>query len=98
MKGGGPIGEILYEVGETKIGSQMGKLMVNEMVSSWSCGGTGKKEHNHKAMIWESMWESQQNEKKEYVVELQHDNRLTGLPSLKGNEEQHECQKYKEVL
>jgi hypothetical protein len=35
-------------------------------------------------MIWESMWESQQNEKKEYVVELQHDNRLMGLPSLKG--------------
>jgi hypothetical protein len=35
-------------------------------------------------MIWESMWESQQNEKKEYVVELQHDNRLMGLPALKG--------------
>ena len=41
-------------------------------------------ELTHKAMIWESMWESQQNEKKEYVVELQHDNRLMGLPSLKG--------------
>ena len=38
----------------------------------------------HKAMIWESMWESQQNEKKEYVVEGHHDNRLKRLPSLKG--------------
>jgi hypothetical protein len=27
------------------------------------------------------------------VVDLQHDERLLGLPSLKGNEEQHECQK-----
>ena len=35
----------------------MGKLMVDEMVGSWSCGGAGKKEHNHKAMIWESIWE-----------------------------------------
>jgi hypothetical protein len=26
MKGGGPIGEFLYEVGEMKIGSYMGKL------------------------------------------------------------------------
>jgi hypothetical protein len=34
MKGGGPIGEFLYEVGEMKIGSQMGKLMVDEMVGS----------------------------------------------------------------
>ncbi len=33
-------------------------------------------ELKHKAMIWESMWESQQNEKKEYVVECYHDNRL----------------------
>jgi hypothetical protein len=41
-------------------------------------------ELKHKAMIWESMWESQQNEKKEYVVECQHDNRLMGLPALKG--------------
>jgi hypothetical protein len=39
------------------------------------------------------MWESQKNEKKEYVVELHHDNGLLGLPALKGNEEQHECQK-----
>ena len=28
MKGGGPIGEFLYEVGEMKISSQMGKLIV----------------------------------------------------------------------
>ena len=34
MKGGGPIGEFLYEVGEVEIGSQMGKLMVEEMVGS----------------------------------------------------------------
>jgi hypothetical protein len=27
------------------------------------------------------------------VVESQHDERLSGLPSLKGNEEHHECQK-----
>jgi hypothetical protein len=27
------------------------------------------------------------------VVDSQHDERLLGLPSLKGNEEQHECQK-----
>jgi hypothetical protein len=27
------------------------------------------------------------------VVGSQHDERLSGLPSLKGNEEQHECQK-----
>jgi hypothetical protein len=50
-------------------------------------------ELKHKAMIWESMWESQQNEEKKYVVDLQHDERLLGLPSLKGDEEQHECQK-----
>jgi hypothetical protein len=29
------------------------------------------------------------------VVDLQHDERLPGLPSLKGNEEHHECQKCK---
>jgi hypothetical protein len=34
MKGGGPIGEFLYEVGEMKIGSQMGKLRVDEMKGS----------------------------------------------------------------
>jgi hypothetical protein len=34
VKGGGPIREFLYEVGEMKIGSQMGKLMVDEMVGS----------------------------------------------------------------
>jgi hypothetical protein len=34
MKGGGPIGEFLYEVGGMKIGSQMGKLMMDEMVGS----------------------------------------------------------------
>jgi hypothetical protein len=34
MKGGGPIGEFLYEVGEMKSGSQMGKLMVDEMEGS----------------------------------------------------------------
>ena len=33
-KGGGPIGEFLYEVGEMRIGSQMGKLMVDEMEGS----------------------------------------------------------------
>ena len=54
-------------------------------------------ELKHKAMIWESMWESQQNEKKEYVVDLQHDERLLGLPSLNGDE-QHECHKCKQVL
>jgi hypothetical protein len=27
------------------------------------------------------------------VVDSRHDERLSGLPSLKGNEEQHECQK-----
>jgi hypothetical protein len=43
-----------------------------------------KNELKHKAMIWESMWESQQNERKEYVVECHHDNRLKGLPALKG--------------
>jgi hypothetical protein len=32
------------------------------------------------------------------VVDLQHDERLSGLPSLKGNEEQHECQKCQKVL
>jgi hypothetical protein len=58
MKGGGPIGEFLYEVGEMKIGSQMGKLMVDEMVGSWSCRGAGKKEHNHRVMSWESIWET----------------------------------------
>ena len=34
MKGGGPIGEFLYELGEMKIGLQMGKLMVDEMEGS----------------------------------------------------------------
>ena len=34
MKGGGPIGEFLYAVGEMKMGSQMGKLMVDEMEGS----------------------------------------------------------------
>jgi hypothetical protein len=34
MKVGGPIGEFLYEVGEMKIGLQMGKLMVDEMKGS----------------------------------------------------------------
>jgi hypothetical protein len=29
------------------------------------------------------------------VVNSQHDGRLPGLPSLKGNEKQHECQKCK---
>ena len=29
------------------------------------------------------------------MVDSQHDERLPGLPSLKGNEEQHECQKCK---
>ena len=34
MKGGGPIGEFLYEVDEMERGSQMGKLMVDEMEGS----------------------------------------------------------------
>ena len=38
---------------------------------------------------------SQQNEEKQYVVDSQHVIRLPGLPSLKGKEEQHECQKVK---
>ncbi len=41
-------------------------------------------ELNHKAMIWESMGKSQHNEKKEYVGECHHDNRLKRLPVLKG--------------
>jgi hypothetical protein len=31
MRGGGPIGEFLYKVGEMKIGSQMGEMMVDGM-------------------------------------------------------------------
>jgi hypothetical protein len=50
-------------------------------------------ELKYKAMIWESVWEANKNEEKKYVVDLQHDERLLGLPSLKGDEEQHECQK-----
>jgi hypothetical protein len=34
MKGGGPIGEFLYDVGEMKVGLQMGKLIVDEMDGS----------------------------------------------------------------
>ena len=34
MKGGGPIGEFMYEVGEMREGSQMGKLSVDEMKGS----------------------------------------------------------------
>ena len=34
MEGGGLIGEFLYEVGEMKVGSQMGKLIVDEMEGS----------------------------------------------------------------
>ena len=34
MKGGGPIGEFLYEVGEMRVGSQMGKLIGDEMEGS----------------------------------------------------------------
>jgi hypothetical protein len=34
MKGGGPIGEFLYEVGEMRVGSQMGKQVVDEMEGS----------------------------------------------------------------
>jgi hypothetical protein len=49
-------------------------------------------------MIWESIWEASKNEEKKYVVDSQHDVRLPGLPSLKGNEEQHECRKCKKVL
>ena len=43
MKGGGPIGEFLYEVGEMEMGSQMGKLMVDKMVGSRSYRCAGKK-------------------------------------------------------
>jgi hypothetical protein len=39
MKGGGPIGEFLYEVGEMKGDLQMGKLIMNEMEGSCYCGG-----------------------------------------------------------
>ena len=42
MKGGGPIGEFMYEVGEMKVGSQMGKLIVDEMEGSWYCEGAVK--------------------------------------------------------
>jgi hypothetical protein len=34
MKGGGPIGEFLYEVGDMKVDLQMGKLIVDEMGGS----------------------------------------------------------------
>jgi hypothetical protein len=34
MKGGGPMGEFLYEVGEMKGDLQMGKLIVDEMEGS----------------------------------------------------------------
>jgi hypothetical protein len=34
MKGEGPIGEFLYEVGEMKRCSQMGQLMMDEMEGS----------------------------------------------------------------
>jgi hypothetical protein len=44
------------------------------------------------------MWESYQNEEKEYVVDSRHDERLSGLPSLKGFEKHHECQKFHKVL
>ena len=40
MKGGGPIGEFLYEVGEMKVGSQMDKLIVDEnegFMILWRC-------------------------------------------------------------
>ena len=33
-EGWGPIGEFLYEVGEMKVGLQMGKLIVGEMEGS----------------------------------------------------------------
>jgi hypothetical protein len=49
-------------------------------------------------MCWESVWEASKNEEKKYVVNSRHDERLPGLPSLKGNEEQHECQKCQKVL
>jgi hypothetical protein len=43
-------------------------------------------ELKHKATIWESRWGSQQDEKKEYAVECQQENRLQGLPALKGKD------------
>jgi hypothetical protein len=43
-------------------------------------------------------WESYKNEEKEYVANSRDDVRLLGLPSLKGCEKQHECQRHKRVL
>jgi hypothetical protein len=40
----------------------------------------------HKATIWESRWGSQQDGKKEYAGECQQENRLQGLPALKGKD------------
>ena len=78
------MGGFLYEVDEMEGNLWMGKLIVDEMEGSRYCGDASKKQ-NRKEIIWESVWESQQNEEKEYVVNSQHDVRLPGLPSLKGN-------------
>ena len=39
--------------------------------------------------------EASKNEEKKHGVNSQHDGKLPGLPSLKGNEKQHECRKCK---
>ena len=54
MKGGGPIGEFLYEVGEMKGYLQMGKWIVDEMEGSCYCGGAARP-YNHGERIWESI-------------------------------------------
>jgi hypothetical protein len=54
-----------------------------------------KAERNQKVMFWESIVEASKNEEKKHVVNSQHDGKLPGLPSLKGNEKQHECRKCK---
>jgi hypothetical protein len=42
MKGGGPMGGFLYEVGEMKGDLQMGKRIVNEMEGSCYCRGVAR--------------------------------------------------------
>jgi hypothetical protein len=43
MKGGGPIGDFLYEVVEMKVDLQIGKLIVDEMEGSLYYRGAVKK-------------------------------------------------------
>jgi hypothetical protein len=42
MKGGGPMGEFLYEVGEMKGDLHMGRGIVDEMEGSCYCGGAAR--------------------------------------------------------